>query len=118
MFSFLFTRKFFNNKPIYNKSVYNNLIYEPNKSFITYLPDFHQTISNTGLPICNKCLYYKSDTKQCLKFGSMNLLTGVIDYSSAETNRSSNPCGVKGLHFTKKHINNISVLEDLWYPNT
>ena len=101
---------------IRNKLIDRKLIRIANKTVVSNLHKYHQTIINTDLPICKKCLYFEPSSSKCLKFGEMNLLTGVIEYSSAETNRSSVPCGKKGLHFTKKTIHHDTLLEDFWYP--
>ena len=62
-----------------------------------------QIIANINQPICKDCVYYFEETKssiKCLKFANKNLVSGIIEYDYAETNRKDK-CGNNGKYFRK-----------------
>ena len=76
-------------------------------------------ISNLNKPICNSCIHFmkyvnnftycdipSDKLSKCSKFGTINLITGEIEYATAFICRKDdNKCGPDGLFFTSKNIN-------------
>ena len=62
-----------------------------------------QIIKNTIRPICKECIYYKKQlllSGKCTKYGIKNLVTGEIEYGTAEMCRKiETKCGANGQHF-------------------
>ena len=77
-------------------------------------------IRNKLLPICSNCLNFIEHTNnypydpipsnqrygRCIKFGEVNMITGVIEYDLASECRiNNNKCGTLGSEFTEKSCN-------------
>ena len=67
-------------------------------------------IINSDMPICNNCKHIITHDSygrlllgKCNIFGTMNLVTGTVDYKYADTCRSFDMyCGEKGKYFVPK----------------
>lgn len=61
---------------------------------------YKQSIKNMDKPLCKGCVYLAYNNSipghsKCLRFGKKNLISGDIEYSFAEINRSEyGECGV------------------------
>lgn len=76
----------------------------------SYIPN--QIITNGNAPACKDCLYFKKIgvnnyfQSKCFKFGTKDLLSGIINYEYAENVRNvhNNKCGIQGKHFIAKDV--------------
>lgn len=84
-----------------------------------------QFITNSKVPICKNCVYfkpYKHDEKlydlgKCRKFGTMDILSGIIEYKYAYTCRTSNDlCSFNGTYYEERKHPNITlhILQNKW----
>ena len=72
---------------------------------------FSQVIKNAELPVCKTCVYYRQKTGKCVKFGTMDVVSGSVYYQSAQLIRSDNgPCEERGLYY--KSLTNALVTKD------
>jgi|LauGreSuBDMM15SN_2_FD.fasta_scaffold06634_2 hypothetical protein len=70
-----------------------------------------QVIKNVNFPICKTCVYYRNKAGKCIKFGAMDVVSGLVNYQSAHTIRSANgPCEERGLYY--KSLSNALVTKD------
>ena len=70
-----------------------------------------RVIRNVNFPICKNCVYYRNKAGKCVKFGVMDLVSGVVNYQSAQSIRSDNgPCAERGLYY--KSLSNLLVTKD------
>lgn len=97
------------------KPAINGFIRRSITSSSDYIPN--QIIQNYEYPACKDCVYFKKDQKfnytsssKCMKFGTKDLITGVVNYEYVINVRNFKPdkCGTKGIHFSKKEDNDYS----------
>lgn len=60
--------------------------------------------------ICNDCVHFIADNRECRKFGDTNIITGKVSYDSARSVREDkNKCGEDAILFEKNHFKIITV---------
>lgn len=69
----------------------------------------NQQIEYAKFPSCVDCMYFNSSHSYvergiCLKYGTKNVVTGVVSYEEAKLHRghNSSTCGIEGDGFAKK----------------
>ena len=69
----------------------------------------NQQIEYGSLPSCVDCMYFNSSHSYvergiCLKYGTKNVVTGVVSYEEAKLHRghNSSTCSIEGDGFAKK----------------
>ena len=91
-------------------------------TFTTVFSIEKQFITNSKVPICKNCVYfkpYKHDEKfydlgKCTKFGKMDILSGIIEYKYAYNCRTSdNLCSFNGTYYEERKHPNITK----WYKS-
>jgi len=84
-----------------------------------------QFIINSKVPICKNCVYFKPykydekfyDLGKCTKFGTMDILSGIIEYKYAYSCRTNvDLCSFNGTYYEeRKHPNiTLSILQSEW----
>lgn len=74
-------------------------------------PSSEQIIKNINVNPCVNCVFYKPSTfrkftsefSKCEKFGEKDIITGVINYSYADSCRNNQgKCGIEGQYFVQE----------------
>jgi len=96
-------------KHILRGSVNNRQISFANKNTIKYFAMNNQQIEYAKFPSCVDCMYFNASHSYvergiCLKYGTKNVVTGVVSYEEAKLHRGHNSttCSIEGDGFVKK----------------
>ena len=73
-----------------------------------------QFIVNYNKPICSNCQHFitgpvpaRIELGKCNKFGTMDLVSGTVNYRFAENCRNRDEyCGEKGYYFVERNVSN------------
>jgi hypothetical protein len=77
--------------------------------FITFFSKSFSSLPPTK-KICNDCLDFIADNRECRKFGDTNIITGKISYDSARSVRGDkNKCGEDAILFEKNHFTPLHI---------
>jgi hypothetical protein len=81
-------------------------------SLVNSNKNMNKIINKSEYPLCKNCIYYKptnyntdftSFSNKCTKFGEQNIVTGEINYNSADYIRNSqDKCGIEGKFYEEE----------------
>jgi hypothetical protein len=76
-------------------------------------PPFKKFIRNHDKPKCRDCKFFKSNRK-CSKFGSSDLVTGIIYFDSAYDCRfDEKKCGIQATYYEENYLD----FDDTYFNN-
>lgn len=87
-------------------------------SLLFCVPNSEQIIKNVNVNPCVNCVFYKPSTfrkftsefSKCKKFGEKDIITGVINYSYADSSRNNQgKCGIEGRYFVQESETKIKL---------
>jgi hypothetical protein len=96
-------------KHILKRGINNRQISFANKNTIKDFAMNNQQIEYGSLPSCVDCMYFNASHSYvergiCLKYGTKNVVSGVVSYEEAKLHRGHNSttCSIEGDGFVKK----------------